>query len=71
MHLHGAAQAALAKAINGDNLKAVIVEAHPYALTGVRNDISKNIRTDISVSTSENPGEVLYYIDTTVGCGLL
>jgi len=68
--LHGAAQAALAKAINGDNLKAVIIEAQPYALTGVRNDISKNVRTDISVSTAENPGEVLYYIDTTVGCGL-
>ena len=35
----------------------------------VRNDISKNIRTDISVSTAENPGEVLYYIDTTVTNG--
>ena len=54
--LHGAVQAALAKAINGNNLKAVIMEAHPYSLTGVRTDISRSVRTDILISTAETPG---------------
>jgi precorrin-6x reductase len=56
--LHGAVQNALAKALNGDNIKAVIVEAHPYA--------TESSRTDISISTAGDPGEILYYVDTTV-----
>ena len=39
------------------------MEAHPYASTG------SNVRTDISISTAETPGEVLYYVDTTVTNG--
>ena len=56
--LHSAIQNALAKALNGQNLKAVIVEAHPYA--------TESNRTDISISSAEKPGEILYYVDTTV-----
>jgi hypothetical protein len=48
----------LAKALNGQNLKAVIVEAHPFA--------TESTRTDISISSAEKPGEILYYVDTTV-----
>ena len=44
--------------MNGHNLKAVIVEAHPYA--------TESNRTDISISSAEKPGEILYYVDTTV-----
>ena len=56
--LHSAIQNVLAKALNGQNLKAVIVEAHPYA--------TESNRTDISISSAEKPGEILYYVDTTV-----
>ena len=42
----------------GQNLKAVIVEAHPFATVSTR--------TDISISSAEKPGEILYYVDTTV-----
>ena len=56
--LHSALQNVLAKALNGQNLKAVIVEAHPYA--------TESTRTDISISSAEKPGEILYYVDTTV-----
>jgi hypothetical protein len=51
-------QNVLAKALNGQNLKAVIVEAHPYA--------TESACTDISISSAEKPGEILYYVDTTV-----
>ena len=56
--LHSAIQNVLAKALNGQNLKAVIVEANPYA--------TESNRTDISISSAEKPGEILYYVDTTV-----
>jgi hypothetical protein len=56
--LHSAVQNVLAKALNGQNLKAILVEAHPYA--------TESTRTDISISSAENPGEILYYVDTTV-----
>ena len=69
--LHSTVQTTLAKAINGNNLKAVIVEAHPYALSGAPTASStyQSVRTDISISTAETPGEVLYYVDTTVTNG--
>ena len=38
-------------------------------MTGVRTDISRSVRTDILISTAETPGEVLYYVDTTVTNG--
>eukprot|EP00943_MAST-04B_sp_MAST-4B-sp1_P008783 g8783.t1 len=50
--LHSAVQNVLAKALNGQNLKAVIVEAHPFA--------TESTRTDISISSAEKPGEILY-----------
>ncbi len=56
--LHSTVQNVLAKALNGHNLKAVIVEAHPFA--------TESNRTDISISSAEKPGEILYYVDTTV-----
>ena len=64
--LHSTVQTTLAKAINGNNLKAVIVEAHPYALSGAPTASStyQSVRTDISISTAETPGEVRYYVDT-------
>ena len=69
--LRSTVQTTLAKAINGNTLKAVIVEAHPYALSGVPTASStyQSVRTDISISTAETPGEVLYYVDTTVTNG--
>ena len=69
--LRSTVQTTLAKAINGNNLKAVIVEAHPYALSGAPTASStyQSVRTDISISTAETPGEVLYYVDTTVTNG--
>jgi hypothetical protein len=48
----------LAKAVNGQNLKAVIVEAHPFA--------TESTHTDISISSAEKPGKILDYVDTTV-----
>ena len=56
--LHSAVQNVLAKALNGQNLKAVIVEPHPFA--------TESNRTDISISSAEKPGEIFYYVDTTV-----
>ena len=56
--LHSAVQNVLAKALNGQNLKAVIVEAHPFA--------TESTRTDISISCAEKLGEILYYVDITV-----
>ena len=44
--------------MNGDNIKAVVVEDHPYA--------TESSRTDISISTATTPDEVIYYVDTTV-----
>ena len=35
-----------------------IVEAHPFA--------TESTRTDISISSAEKPGEILYYVDITV-----
>jgi hypothetical protein len=56
--LHSAVQNVLTKALNGQNFKAVIVEAHPFA--------TESTRTDISISSAEKPGEILYYVDTTI-----
>ena len=56
--LHSTVQNVLAKALNGHNLKAVIVEAHPFA--------TESNRTNISISSAEKPGKILYYVDTTV-----
>ncbi len=68
--LHSTVQTTLAKAINGNNLKAVIVEAHPYVLSGAPTASCtrtyQSVRTDISISTAET---VLYYVDTTVTNG--
>eukprot|EP00942_MAST-04A_sp_MAST-4A-sp1_P007977 g7977.t1 len=56
--LHDTLQNALVKALNGDNIKAVAIEAHPYS--------TETNRTDISISSAETPDEVLFYVDTTI-----
>ena len=56
--LHDTVQNVLVKALNGDNIKAVAIEAHPYS--------TETNRTDISISSAETSDEVLFYVDTTI-----
>jgi hypothetical protein len=56
--IHGTVQNTLAKAMNGNVIKAYIVEAHPYGM--------ESTRTDILVSSAEKPGENLYHVNTTI-----
>ena len=50
--LHDTLQNALVKALNGDNIKAVAIEAHPYS--------TETNRTDISISSAETPDIITF-----------